>query len=182
MLAVSRELDLRVGGPYVPTRTDKQGQVVIDEKQSGAWRRSLYLQQRRTHPVYFLSTFDGPAHNPVCVQRVSSTVALQSLLLLNSEFVHLRARAFATRVTGSAAFKGFQSADDEARGNGPKSALHCAFERAYGRPPTAVELSAAEEFVREQNAVYVNQSDATLRVWTDLCQMLLASNAFLYVD
>src|ERR1043165_991786 len=98
MLAVSGELDLTSGGPYVPTTTDKQGQVIIAEKQAGACRRSIYLQQRRSAPVGFLSMFDGPAHNPVCIQRVSSTVASQSLSLLNSEFVHLRARAFAKRV------------------------------------------------------------------------------------
>jgi hypothetical protein len=150
MLLVSGELDLTSGGPYVPTKTDKQGQVIIDEKHSGAFRRSLYLQQRRTAPVNFLSTFDGPNHNPVCVQRVSSTVALQSLSLLNSEFVHLRARAFAKRVMGSAAFNPLQSADDEARRSGLKSTLHYAFELAYSRAPTNDELSAAEDFIREQ--------------------------------
>jgi hypothetical protein len=182
MLAVSGELDLTVGGPYVPTKTDKQGQVIIDEKQSGAWRRSIYLQQRRTHPVDFLSTFDGPAHNPVCVQRVSSTVALQSLSLLNSEFVHLRARAFAKRVMGSPAFKPLQSSDKETHRSGLKPALLYTFELAYNRAPTNDELSAAEDFVGEQSAIYKDQSDADVRVWTDLCQMLLASNAFLYVD
>src|SRR5439155_6050554 len=135
MLAVSGELDLSSGGPYVPTKTDKQGQIVIDEKQSGAHRRSLYLQQRRTYAENFLSTFDGPAHNPVCVQRVSSTVALQSLSLLNSEFVHLRARAFARRVMGSAAFKPLQSDDDRTPRRGLESALQFAFELAYSRPP-----------------------------------------------
>jgi len=182
MLAVGGELELKAGGPFVPTKTDKQGQVIVDEKQAGAFRRSIYLQQRRTAPVSFLSTFDGPAHNPVCVQRVSSTVALQSLSLLNSEFVHLRARAFARRVIGSAAFRPLQSNDDEARRSGLKPALLYTFELAYNRAPTTDELSAAEDFVREQSAVYRDQTDADVRVWSDLCQMLLASNAFLYVD
>jgi hypothetical protein len=181
MLAVSGELELKAGGPFVPTKTDKQGQVIVDEKQAGAFRRSIYLQQRRTAPVNFLSTFDGPAHNPVCVQRVSSTVAVQSLALLNSEFVHLRGQAFARRVMGSAAFRPLQS-NDEARRSGLKPALHYAFELAYNRTPTNDELSAAENFVREQSAIYKDHSDADVRVWTDLCQMLLASNAFLYVD
>jgi hypothetical protein len=78
MLAVSGEIDLTAGGPYVPTKTDNAGQVIIDERQAGGKRRSVYLQQRRTHPVNLLATFDGPAHNPVCIQRVHSTVALQS--------------------------------------------------------------------------------------------------------
>jgi hypothetical protein len=182
MLAVSGELDLKAGGPYVSTKTDKQGQVIIDEKQAGAFRRSIYLQQRRTAPVNFLSTFDGPNHDPVCVRRVPSTVSLQSLSLLNSEFVHLRARAFARRVMGSPAFKPLQSDDEKVRQSGLKSALLQAFDLAYTRPPTKVELSAAENFVREQSSLYKDQPDADLRVWTDLCQMLLASNAFLYVD
>ena len=178
MLAVSGELDLNAGGPYVPTKADKDGQVVIDEKQAGAWRRSIYLQQRRTAPVNFLSTFDGPAHNPVCVQRVSSTVALQSLSLLNSEFVHLRARAFARRLladANSAATASTASGTDELR-------VERAFDLAYARPPTGVERAAAKEFLHEQRSIYTDRPDSAVNVWTDLCQMLLASNAFLYVD
>ncbi len=182
MLAVSGELDLAVGGPYVPTKTDKQGQVVIDEKQTGAWRRSLYLQQRRTHPVDFLATFDGPAHNPVCVQRVPSTVALQSLSLLNSEFVQLRARAFAQRVLAHKSPGSSAAASTEPDQAKLNAGIQFAFELAYSRPPTGDELSAARIFLREQTGIYEGQPDAAVRVWTDFCQMLLASNAFLYVD
>ena len=172
MLAVSGELDLRMGGAYVPTKADKDGQVVVDEKQDGARRRSIYLQQRRTAPVGILSAFDGPAHNPVCVQRVSSTVALQSLMLLNSEFVRLRARAFATRLL---------ELGDERGGNDAKR-VDQAFERAFARPAGPEERDAALDFLRDQALVYAGQPEANLRVWTDLCQMLLASNGFLYVD
>src|ERR1043166_756097 len=199
MLAVSGELDLTSGGPYVPTTTDKQGQVIIAEKQAGACRRSIYLQQRRSAPVGFLSMFDGPAHNPVCIQRVSSTVASQSLSLLNSEFVHLRARAFAKRVLATTRGTRSPSPHPMGRGTGrgaselvtpPRftpaqhlnSALLFAFDLAYSRPPTKAEFSAAKDFVNEQNTIYKGQPDVAVRVWTDLCQMLLASNAFLYVD
>lgn len=174
MLAVSGELDLRMGGRCTGTTTDKQGQVVIDESQEGATRRSLYLQQRRTMPVAFLSTFDGPAHNPVCVQRVSSTVALQSLALLNSEFVQRRARAFAQRLLSPGPLRDRQRSDE--------GRVEQAFELAYGREPTPAEARAAAEFLREQSAIYAQAPDAPVRVWTDFCQMLLASNAFLYVD
>jgi hypothetical protein len=169
MLAVSGEIDLTSGGPYVPTKTDKQGQVIIDEQQAGARRGSIYLQQRRTAPVDFISTFDGPAHNPICVQRVSSTVALQSLSLLNSEFIQSRARAFAHRL--------LQSPVPDTN-----SILNTAFELAYNRPPSADELAAAQDFIKAQKQIYKDQKDPSIRVWTDFCQMLLASNAFLYVD
>ncbi len=182
MLAVSGELDLSIGGAYVPTTTDKQGQVIIDEKLAGARHRSIYLQQRRTFPVSFLSTFDGPAHNPVCVQRVTSTVALQSLSLLNSEFVRSRARAFSKRVLRSADFSPQEATDGDKQKAKVTATLRLAFDLAYCRPPTSEELSAAEAFLRAQGAIYAGQPDASERVWTDLCQMLLASNAFLYVD
>jgi len=182
MLAVSDELDLTLGGAYVPTKTDKQGQVIIDEKQPGAYRRSIYLQQRRTAPVSFLSTFDGPAHNPVCIQRVSSTVALQSLSLLNSEFVRLRAKGFAKRIIARSSFDAPEATNQKGSRSKLKPALRFAFELAYSRPPTKQELSSAKDFITEQNIIYQGQPDAAVRAWTDFCQMLLVSNAFLYVD
>jgi hypothetical protein len=182
MLTVSGEIDLTSGGSYVPTTTDKQGQVIIDEKQAGAYRRSIYLQQRRTAPVSFLSSFDGPAHNPVCVQRVSSTVALQSLFLLNSEFVQLRARSFAKRILACNDLAAREVTNEKPNGSRLKSVLRLAFELAYNRPPMPRELSAAKSFIKEQRVIYQGQPDAAVRIWTDFCQMLLASNAFLYVD
>ena len=83
----------------------------------------------------------------------------------------MRARAFAHRLLES----GAESRETDA-------ILNRAFELAYGRPPTPDELSAAEAFIKEQNVIYRDQKDPTVRVWTDFCQMLLASNAFLYVD
>jgi hypothetical protein len=34
----------------------------------------------------------------------------------------------------------------------------------------------------DRSAVYAKEKDADLRAWADLCQMLFASNAFLYVE
>lgn len=173
MLAASGELQTVLGGPYVPMKTDKAGEVVIDEGNPGATRRSLYLQQRRTQPVNFLATFDGPAHNPVCIQRIQSTVALQSLSQLNSEFVRARAKAFARRLLGSAAKPAPGNAAPELQG---------AFELAWNRPATPQELRAATAFLAEQTRVYGAEPGARERVWTDFCQMLLVSNQFLYVE
>ncbi|MSU60872.1 MAG: DUF1553 domain-containing protein [Pedosphaera sp.] len=178
MLAVTGELDLKQGGPYVPTKVDGEGQIIIDEALPGAHRRSVYLQQRRTHPVDFLATFDGPAHNPVCVQRVPSTVAQQSLSLLNSEFIRTRARAFAKRLlsgTSTDSIKDVAQSEEH-------SLIENAFDIAYNRPPGQEELAAAESFLRAQAAVYPDHKTPREQVWSDFCQMLLASNAFMYVD
>ena len=41
---------------------------------------------------------------------------------------------------------------------------------------------ACEKFLAAQRMVYTKEKDAEERAWGDLCQMLLASNAFLYVE
>ena len=139
---------------------------MIAETKPGAHRRSLYLQQRRTTPVTFLDVFDGAKMNPNCVQRTSSTVALQSLALLNSDFVRARAKAFGARIMREAPTQ--------------PERLDRAFRLALGRPPSADERAAAEEFLAAERPAAGNDADASK--WTDFCQMIFASNAFLFVE
>ncbi len=169
MLHVSGELDARVGGPYVPSKRTAEGTVEVAESMDGAHRRSIYLQQRRTQVVTFLQLFDAPSIVTTCGKRSPSTVPLQSLVLLNSEFARARARAFAARFGREA-------------GADPASRLDLAFRLACGRPPRQEERALCESFLGKQSAVYGKEKDAELRAWTDLCQMLFASNAFLYVE
>ena len=37
-------------------------------------------------------------------------------------------------------------------------------------------------FLGKQRTAYAKEKDADSRAWADLCQMLFASNAFLYVE
>jgi hypothetical protein len=168
MLVVSGELDRRLGGPYTPTRR-LGGTVAVDEKQPGARRRSLYLQQRRTQVATFLELFDAPAMALHCSARTTSTVPLQALTLLNSEFALGRADAFARRLRREA-------------GADPERHLALAFRLAWGREPAAVERTAARRFLQAQRTAYGHLKDGEQRVWRDFCQMVLASNAFLYVE
>jgi hypothetical protein len=169
LLAVSGELDDRMGGPYVPTRRRPDGSVDVDEGRDGARRRSVYLQQRRTQVATLLELFDAPSMASNCSDRTTSTVPLQSLALLNSEFVRARARAFAVRLEREA-------------GGGTDSQLSLAFRLSTGRAPDADERAAGHRFLAAQQALYAGDKDADRRAWTDLCQMVLASNAFLYVE
>ncbi len=182
LLAVSGELELQTGGPYTPIKVDDDGQIIIDEATPGARRRSVYLQQRRTQPVALLQVFDGAAHNPVCVQRVESTVALQSLSQLNSDFVRVRSRHFARRILGDHDLTLDSPVAGELMAKKTTSALIAAFELAWCRPPADAELSAAQSFIHTQAVQYADRPDATERIWTDFCQMLLVSNPFLYVE
>jgi hypothetical protein len=60
--------------------------------------------------------------------------------------------------------------------------LRQAFLTVFGREPTAEELSAACRFLDEQPSLYAGIPDGPQQAWRDLCQMLLASNAFLTVE
>jgi hypothetical protein len=169
MLAVSGELDRSMRGPYVPTRWNEEGSVVVDEKQPGARRRSIYLQQRRSQVATLLALFDAPSMVTNCSYRQPSTVPPQSLLLLNSPFARARAQGFARRLEREA---------------GPDMArrMSLAFRLVFGREAIQRERRAAEQFLKEQEAAYGHRKDGSQRVWTDFCQMLLASNGFLYVE
>ena len=98
MLAVTGDLDERPGGPYVPTDRNGSGEVVVNESNAGAARRSVYLQQRRTEITSFLEVFDAPSIVTTCTRRMPSTIPLQSLSLMNSEFVTGQAQKLALRL------------------------------------------------------------------------------------
>jgi hypothetical protein len=169
MLSISGELDGRAGGPYVPSQRTAEGTVEIAEKTDGAHKRSIYLQQRRTQVVTFLQLFDSPSIVTTCGKRSPSTVPLQSLVLLNSDFARARSKTFATRLVKEV-------------GNDSAKRLELAFRLACGRPPVAAERTACEDFLNKQREVYAKDKDAERRIWADLCQMLFAGNAFLYVE
>ena len=167
MLSVSGELDTRMFGSYVPTKRMAAGNVVVEERQAGARRRGMYLQQRRTQVNSLLALFDAPSMVSTCGDRNRSTVPLQSLALLNSAFVRQRATAMARRLLREYP-------------TGESDRITRAFRLALGRPPASAERAATAEFLRKQQLVY--GADADRKTWTDFCQMLFASNAFLYVD
>jgi hypothetical protein len=169
MLAASGELDRQLFGSYVATSRDGAGEVVVPEDRPGARRRSIYLYQRRTQVVSLLAVFDSPSIVFNSLSRPRSTMPLQSLTQLNSPFALNRAEHLASKLTA-------QQPDDEV------ARLHAAFVATLGRPATAEQLDAAQALLHEQRLAYAEQPSADELAWRDLCQMLLASNAFLYFE
>ena len=198
-LAVSGALSDRMYGPPVPVREDAVGQIVvgIDKKQGDnkmpvevamggeEFRRSIYVEVRRSRPLAFLNTFDAPVMEVNCERRTSSTVAPQSLMLMNSDVALQQAQLFADRLRRDA---------------GPfrESRIERAWRLAFGRPPMRDEFQSALEFLDRQtatiNARVAGQPDAAGKVpassattpeeqaMRSLCQTLLSSNEFLYLD
>ena len=169
MLFVSGSLDRRLGGPYVATQRNGAAEVTVPESQPGAVRRSVYLQQRRTQMLSLLNLFDAPAVTFNCVQRPTTTMPLQSLSQLNSEFALARANDFARRLERDAP-------------PDPRHRVRLAFELATGHFPSDVELRSSLDFIEEQSRAYEPAQNASSRAWVDFCQMLLSSNGFLYVE
>jgi hypothetical protein len=168
MLAAAGELDERLEGPYVPTKQTSLGEVIVEETHPAARRRSVYLQQRRMQVPSLLSVFDAPLVVYNCTRRNSTTIPLQSLSLLNSDFSRRRAKSMAARVRS-------ESSDE-------RGAVETLFLLTTGRKPTAGERVAAETFLHEQPSHYTRRADASDAAWVDLCQMVLSTSAFLYVE
>jgi hypothetical protein len=93
LLATTDQLDPTQFGPATPIKEDETGQVVVD---SSNRRRSVYIQQRRSQPVAMLQAFDAPVMETNCEVRPSSTVATQSLMLMNGDFILEQAKMLAT--------------------------------------------------------------------------------------
>jgi len=177
ILAITGELCDLQGGPYVPTHRDDSGEVVVSDSAEGATRRSVYLQQRRTELTSLLELFDAPSIVTTCTRRVPSTIPLQSLSLMNSEFMVTRAGKLAAKLERECN----RGIDGRADHDG---CIEQAFLRAIGRPPAPDERASARRFVATQPSRYpgLPESECRHRALADFCQMLLASNAFLYID
>ncbi len=172
MLAASGELDDRPGGPYVPTDRTDSGEVVVDESTPGATRRSVYLQQRRTQVASLLDVFDAPSIVTTCTRRLPSTIPLQSLSLLNSDFVVTRAGKLAHRLERDCGADMIDARITRAFLAGRRSRA----EPGGARCHPAVPGDAARPIPRP------GRPRRAPRAWADFCQMLLASDAFLYVE
>ncbi len=168
MLAVSGELDTRMGGPYIQTSRQENGEVVVPEDAPGRFRRSIYLNQKRTQVVSFLNVFDAPSIVFNSVRRNTSTMSLQALSLLNSDFSVRRSKATAVK------FRRLES-DDLNR-------LTLAYQIFYCRRPNENELTELMRFLNLQTMFYSSASNANDDAWQDLCQSLFASSEFIYVD
>jgi hypothetical protein len=94
VLASSGSLQQTMFGKPVPVTEDFVGQVIVNDMS----RRSVYVQQKRSKPETLMRAFDAPVMECNCDKRPTSTVATQSLMLMNNEFVLKQASLLAERV------------------------------------------------------------------------------------
>ena len=99
VLAASGSLKQVMFGKPILVTEDFVGQVVVEDMS----RRSLYVETKRSKPETLMRAFDAPVMEVNCDKRPSSTVATQSLMLMNSDFILKQAAAMAARVRAEAA-------------------------------------------------------------------------------
>lgn len=197
ILSISGKLSTRAFGPPVPIRENEVGQFVVGKgtkdlargsvteealPEGEIYRRSVYVQVRRSTPVGVLEAFDPAMLEPNCERRECSTATPQALLLLNSDFIQEQSRFLAERI--------------KMETNEHKGQVTLAWRLAYGTEPSEVDVRAAVAFVEAQLAEIKKQPppkvdpkgkappmvDPEIRALAMYCQALLSSNRFLYVD
>ncbi|HJT79434.1 MAG TPA: PSD1 and planctomycete cytochrome C domain-containing protein, partial [Gemmataceae bacterium] len=122
MLAVSGRLDATLGGPSA------------DLAAPGNRRRTVYGAVSRHELNGLLRLFDFPDPNITSGERAVTTVPLQQLFVLNSEFMAQNAKALAARLAAG------PERDDVGR-------IRRAFLLLYGRPVTDEELRLGLAFL-----------------------------------
>ena len=105
MLAAGGNINLEVGGepifPFIPKDIlagQYRGKWDNTPEGPAAWRRGVYVYQRRSLPYPMFDTFDHPDMNVTAGARNVSTVPTQALTLLNNPFVLSQAKLLAERV------------------------------------------------------------------------------------
>jgi uncharacterized protein DUF1553 len=136
------------------------------------------VQAQRSKPLGMLETFDAPAMSPNCELRASSTNAPQSLLLMNNTFVLQQADAMAQRI-------------EKEVGGDSLAQFQRAWQLAYCRAPSASQSRNGVAFLGEQSTIIAASTTAKPNTeppksahvaLSNLCQALIISNGFLYVE
>ncbi|WP_051670822.1 DUF1553 domain-containing protein [Bryobacter aggregatus] len=112
ILATSGKLNLKMYGKPVKTPIEPEVYDLIftEGEPDNLWplpkdktemdRRSIYVLNKRTVRLPMMTNFDQPDAMSSCPERSTSTHALQSLSMMNSDFIQEQAKAFAVRIKG----------------------------------------------------------------------------------
>jgi hypothetical protein len=144
MLAAGGNINLAVGGepifPYLPNDIlagQYRGKWLNTPDGPAAWRRGVYVYQRRSLPYPMFDTFDHPDMNVTAGARHVSTVPTQALTLLNNPFVLSQADFLASRVQKEA--------------GDPESQAKLAYRIALARPATPAEIRIGADLIAKQS-------------------------------
>jgi len=197
VLAVAGNLTEQLGGPSikVPLEPEVYDTIFTEAEPDNLWpvhpdprqhtRRSLYLIRKRNVKLPLLVAFDAPDLMSSCGARSVSVHALQSLTLMNSEFMLAQSRALAERL-----FR-------ETGGN-ERVMMTKLYKLALARTPRSIETRVTQSFLKDQTVIIRGRiarggavtrlkdlpkrvDIATAAAWVDLCLATMNLNEFVYV-
>jgi hypothetical protein len=159
LLAIAGKLDPRIGGKgYRDMKEYKfKGSHFYDpipQNQPEQFRRTIYRFSPRGAKRTMLDTFDCPDPSTLTPQRAETTTPLQSLALMNNEFVLEMAQAAAK--------------DLETHQTSPKDQVRELIRRAYSREAEQQEIERAVPFIQKHGL-------------SAYCRVVFNSNELLYV-
>ena len=175
ILILGGSLDLNRPGPHPfpePSKWRYTAHHQFNDVCYPSDHRSVYLMVQRLHAHPYLSLFNGADPSLSTPIRDSSTVSMQTLYLVNNEFMHQKANGLAGALL------------DHSRD--PKDRTESAYLRVFGRKPTEVELAKCstfvDQYVRSLESEGVSDDRREMEAWSSLVRTLLASNEFIYLD
>ncbi len=122
ILAAAGDLDLKIGGPSEPLKPEYT-------------RRTVYGKVSRYRLDEYLQLFDFPSPNLSAEKRFATTVPLQRLFFMNSDFVQQQAEHLAQRVAAEP--------DNTAR-------IQKVYRLVYGREASPEEVKIGLEYLRTE--------------------------------
>lgn len=196
ILMVTGLLNRQAGGPSVPVALEQDGHVVvgravlnngglfdrIDDVGVQKYRRSIFIANERINALTMLATFDAPVMSPNCDARSCSTVAPQSLWFLNDSLI--------VDVTDKLADRMFSEkyANEQDR-------IRDLFVRLFSASPSETEMRQCVDYLKAQSDELRKYQDEDwvklvqqfghapdVAAYATLCQALLSTNRFLYVE
>ncbi len=197
VLAINGKLTEQSGGPSikVPLEPEVYDTIFTEQEPDNLWpvhpdprqhtRRSLYLIRKRNVRLPMLVAFDAPDLMSACGARQVSVHALQSLTLMNSEFMLEQSKALAERL--------FKEA-----GGDDRAMITRLYELTLARKPQLTELRLTQNFLKGQTAVIRDRAargeavaklkdlpkgidEAAAAAWVDLCLATMNLNEFVYL-
>jgi hypothetical protein len=194
MLLAAGKLNLKPGGPGVfpplPAGVSMPGSKYLNWKtekdEAEGNRRSVYVFVKRNLRYPMFETFDFPDTHESCARRYATVTPTQPLALMNDELVLEWSRVLAGRVLNDAGLSAEQQVER-------------AFRIVFSRAPKDEERAAVLAFLSQQAGVIgerLARNDkvpmpeglpqgmeaARAAAFVDLCQALLNSNEFIYMN